>query len=752
MNAAKSCLVIPLIGVLGALFCLTPSGIYLEQEYGLQWLFKMRGEITPSEKVVIIAIDRHSVDVMNLPEDPERWPRSYYAQLIDKVNLYKPAVIGVNLTFNEARDPVADQMLVDVMQRGQNIVLSNYIKQQAITSAGTFRTFVSERIVDPIPVFEQSALAVAPFLLPKTPAVKQIWTRKKSAGDISTFPAIIFHCFVFKQALPEMTLLLQQLGKKSDRQFTADMNDAFVRGDVAQIIKLLQQTFAQQPQALAALHTYLADTDFEQATTRLLEAWLGVMSSAESVYLNHYGKTGSITTLPFYQVLDSSFISPDEFKDKVVLIGFADDLEPERNRGLYTVYSDQIGAVVSPVEIAATAIANMIENSWLKPLPAVQQVLLILCWGILLASVAHYFTYRSAVVCIVLLMVIYLSYVLYVFKHHEIWLPIVIPLLIQSTLILALSTYRHTRRRHHEHQKMHNAFSQYLPNDVIKSVIDHHDDRAMNRYGEVTRGLCLATDAGQYTSLSESMPPEQLSELMNAYYSHIFSQVKKHHGMVSDIIGDAMMAIWAKQSNSLQIRRDACLAALQIQQAIEHFNMSQPHQLPTRLSLHYGEMRIGNVGAVDHYEYRAVGDTVNTASRIEGVNKLLNTKILVSAEVIRELPEFFVRDLGMFILKGKKNAVHLYELVGFSDSVDADWRILNAMFVTGLELFKEFQWQQALQVWQEVLQRFPSDGPTLFYIQYIQRNLSFSAQTLIRHKQDRPRAVVKIESYQTGSQ
>ncbi len=745
--ALKSCLLIPLVGLLGALLCLTPSGLYLEEEYGLEWLFKLRGEISPSDKIVIIAIDRTSVDILKLPDDPERWPRSYYAQLIEKINWLKPAVIGINLTFHEARDPVTDRMLVEAMQNSRNTVLSNYLKQKALSSTGSFSAFVSERVIDPLPMFEQSALAVAPFPLPKTPAVKQFWTSKKSAGDIATFPGIIFHCYVMKHAFAELGLMLEYLNNQWPHAHLPAHVPMLPGTEVTNFVKLLQRTFSDYPEYKNIVHDFLLQANFNPQKLELLQTWLKIITIQDSLYLNHYGKAGSITTLPFYQALEGNFLNPNLFNNKVVLIGFADDIEPERNRGLYTVFSDEIGEVISPVEVAATAIANMIDNQWINSLSLWQQFCLLLAWGMLLSMLALFLTYRTALISILSADLLYFMVASYVFQQFEIWVPLITPLIIQTFLVLAAATFHTTYKRRKEHQKMQNAFSFYLPTDVVQSVVNHHDLLTMEHYGEVTRGLCMATDAGRYTSLSETMPPQQLSELMNAYYTQMFSAVKQHNGFVSDIIGDAMMAIWAKQDNSLQIRRNACMAALDIRQATENFNNSQPHQLPTRISLHYGEMRIGNVGAVDHYEYRAMGDTVNTASRIEGVNKLLKTDVLVSAEVIRELQEFYVRDLGQFILKGKRRPVHIYELVDYSENVSPDWRVLNTMFTTALDLYRQYHWQAALQLWQEVASRFPSDGPTRFYIQYIQQHDDILQQ--LEKKLPEGEAYIKLADFES---
>ena len=125
---------------------------------------------------------------------------------------------------------------------------------------------------------------------------------------------------------------------------------------------------------------------------------------------------------------------------------------------------------------------------------------------------------------------------------------------------------------------------------------------------------------------------------MNRYYAVLFEPVKRHGGLVQDVVGDSMLAIWATTEPDASLRNRACLAALDIAAAVDRFNADSGRlALPTRIGLHSGRLLLGSVGAMDHYEYRAVGDIVNTATRLEGLNKHLGTRMLVSADVLEGL-------------------------------------------------------------------------------------------------------------------
>jgi adenylate cyclase len=208
---------------------------------------------------------------------------------------------------------------------------------------------------------------------------------------------------------------------------------------------------------------------------------------------------------------------------------------------------------------------------------------------------------------------------------------------------------------------------------------------------------------------------------MNRYYETLFTPIRQHDGVVSDVVGDAAMAIWASADDDRAKRKAACSAALDILAAVEQFNATQSSMaLPTRMGLHYGEIVMGHIGAVDHYEYRAVGDIVNTATRIEGLNKRLGTRILVSHEVLASLEDFHTRKLGTFLLAGKHNPITIYELLGKQKPAAGE---KQARFAEGVEQFAQGEWQSAHDCFSQYLDLHPKDGPSQFYKQLAQEYL-----------------------------
>jgi len=478
-----------------------------------------------------------------------------------------------------------------------------------------------------------------------------------------------------------------------------------------ELIQSIQLALENNSQSLRYLDRLIQSVPYTNEKKHLLQAWRSLINSHHSLYLNYYGDVGSINTIPLYKVLAPEALAAEIFKDKIVLVGYSTDIEPDKNQGFYTIFSKNSENNISPVEILATAVANLIDRSWIKPLPLYYQFLMIMLWGMLLSGIFRIFSYKISISIGAFLSLTYGAVAYITFRNTQIWIPL-FTVILQTGYVSLVESIIHLRT-------IHKVFTRYLPNNVFNKNTQHPD--AMDSYGELMHGVCMATDAGQYTTLSESMNPMTLNTLMNKYYGVMFPAVKAHNGLISDVIGDAMLALWAKPIAEPQLRMNACYAALKINNAVQQFNQSPLYQLPTRLGLHYGEMRLGNVGAPDHYEYRAVGDIVNTSTRIEGLNKILGTRILVSDTVLEGLSGLVSREIGVFLLKGKTQSITIYELIDKGNQADPKIAPLLHAFAKALALFQSYQWTKAHKAFVNINKYYPNDGPTVFYMHYLQK-------------------------------
>src|SRR5712692_4917524 len=166
---------------------------------------------------------------------------------------------------------------------------------------------------------------------------------------------------------------------------------------------------------------------------------------------------------------------------------------------------------------------------------------------------------------------------------------------------------------------------------------------------------CLITDAERYTALTESMEPSAVVELINRYFGALFGPVLDNGGIVSDVKGDGLLAVWNYDSAGAQFKMRVCKACVEIVAAVDKLNKQHPaHRLPTRLGVDFGPIALARVGAHARSDYRAVGDPVNTASRLEALSQALRTRVLVTDAFAQGVSGFLFRDLGSFQLRGKR--------------------------------------------------------------------------------------------------
>jgi adenylate cyclase len=231
-------------------------------------------------------------------------------------------------------------------------------------------------------------------------------------------------------------------------------------------------------------------------------------------------------------------------------------------------------------------------------------------------------------------------------------------------------------------------------------------------------GASVMTDGEFYTSVAESIDPSASVDFINRYCEMLFPPVYERGGFVADLKGDGMLAIWADGAGAAEIKRRACLACLEIAERGRQFSRANATRgFGTRVGACFGPLALATLGTAAHSEYRAVGDTVNISGRLEQLNKELGTRILVCAELTRGMDEFLFRDLGHFRLRGKVNRVHVHELITLRAVATARQRTLCSEFASALADYQHGRLAQAVDRWRGLCARFPSDGPSRWYVE-----------------------------------
>ncbi|MGD9082827.1 MAG: adenylate/guanylate cyclase domain-containing protein [Desulfobacterales bacterium] len=724
---SKAIIICLLFGILGVLASVVPTGLDLEENLGLNLLFRLRGVREPPSDVIIVSLDKVSTDNLHLPTEPEKWPRSFHASLTENLAKQGAAVIVFDMTFDKPDTIENDNLFAQAIRNAGNVVLCECLKKLTaplIDKKGKHTgKLIIERAVPPTPVLARSALALAPFPLPKVPVrVNQYWTFKTGAGDTPTLPVTVFHIFAF-EIYDEFVQLLEKVSPSKFEKLLHDKDEIISNRWIEENILILRDIFRENPligEKMIEEIQNLNSISFDSKKKRIITSQVKIYQGPKSRYLNYYGPPGTIQTIPYFQFIqrpkksDVSLTHLD-LKGKAVFVGLSERLRPEQKDGFYSVFSQSTGVDISGVEIAASAFANLLEDKPVQPLVFPVHHITVFLWGVLICILCIFVPALIAALIVISLSVLYLSVVLYQFNTAGIWYPLVIPLFFQVPVTYfgtILWKYFHT---HKERQNIRRAFTYYLPDEEVSRLAKNLETIKTNI--QTVYGTCLFTDAEQYTSLSEKMDPEELTSFMNKYYEAVFDPVSKYDGIVSDVKGDSMLSIWATEHPETALRNKACLAALDISSAVQKFKQkSDTFHLPTRMGMHSGYISLSNIGAINHYEYRPVGDIVNTASRIEHLNRHLGTRILVSQEVLHEIDGFLTRKLGEFIFFGKSKPVTIYELISRIEESSEQQKDLCTIFTQGLNAYYKQSWQEAIKAFYESIKIHKKDGPSTYYL------------------------------------
>ncbi len=715
-----------LTAALGVVLSLSPIGVELEESYGLGLFFRVRGQVAPPPDVVVVALDSASARALDLPDQPWKWPRSLHARLVDRLVAGGASAIGFDLVFEDPRPDDQDELFAQAMENARNVVLCEFMKKETIPlqDAGGIELGEAsvERLVGPTQALASAAVARASFPLPKVPfRVSQFWTFKTSAADRPALPVVMFQVYGL-QVYEQWMGLLSKVAPHWMPALPASLGDAVGARSLENLVVRMRSLFLQNPEVADRLMAEVRSARGQEShdfQSRILESLLRMYTiNGNSLFLNYYGPPGTIQTISYHRVVQEEVAgggtgSPLDFKGKAVFVGLSELSHPQQMDAFHTVFSQSNGIDICGVEIAATAFANLLDGKWLRPVGPLMKVLLLAIWGGLAGALCWKLSTPAAPLAAMSLGLLYGSAALWTFTHHARWLPLMIPVFVQMPLALLASILWKYRESILERRNVERALGHYLPPHIVEMLGKNLD---LNKGSRAVYGVCLFSDISRFTALSEGFDPSELREFLNRYYHEVFEPVGRHRGIVSDLVGDSMLALWVDSAPGPQMKKNACRAALDILRAVEVFNRdSAPLSLPLRLGIHAGDMVLGTLGARGHYEYRPVGDVVNTASRIEGLNKHLGTTVLATADVLREVEGLVTRELGQFVLVGKTKPVNVFELAGIAGTGEVLPEGLVETFSEGLSHFRAGSWMKALVKFQECEAIHPGDGPSRFY-------------------------------------
>jgi adenylate cyclase len=403
--------------------------------------------------------------------------------------------------------------------------------------------------------------------------------------------------------------------------------------------------------------------------------------------INYYGPARTIPVLPFYEVLDTEAKLPD-LKGHTVYVGLM--LRTDTGPAQKDIFSAPYGGNIFGVEVHATAAANLLDGSWIRRASAGYEVLLA-ALGVFLMTLA--LLSLSPVMGFSLYIICALAWALssYLLFCQGFFLPGVVPILIVSPLILLFSTFYYYLVIRRSEQVMRSAFEMYLSPEMVKGM---KDSGATGLGGEKLWATALFTDIVGFTQITEEMPAERVAQMLNDYFTEVMEVVFRNQGTLIKFIGDAVFVIWGAPVKIQNHAEKAIQTALAIDAEVRKFNASERFPaLNTRIGINTGPMLVGNLGSKRRFDYTAIGDSVNLASRVEGLNKYLGTTILFTEATKRDAGSALsTLRVATVRVVGKKEVTELYTT--FTEPLRPS---LVSLWEEALKHFRAQEWDAAEQ-------------------------------------------------------
>jgi len=264
------------------------------------------------------------------------------------------------------------------------------------------------------------------------------------------------------------------------------------------------------------------------------------------------------------------------------------------------------------------------------------------------------------------------------------------------------------------------AFRRYVPAELVRRLIQTGE--GANLGGHKKELTVFFSDIAGFTTIAEQMGPEELMLHLSEYFDELTRILSDHGGTVDKYIGDGIMAFWGAPLPDEDHAGRACQAALLCQENLRELNRkwaaAGKTALPTRIGLSSGETVVGNVGSGERINYTVMGDNVNLASRLEGVNRLYATQILVSQATYDKVSDrFWFRPVDIIAVKGKTAETTAYELVGSKGAGESDSLAeLCREFTRGFHAYLKRDWAAGVNIFSRLTQKFPGDASSELYL------------------------------------
>jgi adenylate cyclase len=363
----------------------------------------------------------------------------------------------------------------------------------------------------------------------------------------------------------------------------------------------------------------------------IIQSWIALQNGTEPTVLTH------------------------ELHDKIIFVGLSAS-------GLFDQRVSPLSQNHSGVDIQATIFNNLISNTFITSMHFGYQFLLMLLFGAFTTALMYKANQWWHFIPPLVLLPLCVVGIGYLFYYYGIWLHVTLLLSHLGSIVIVCGIVGFLLEGRQK-RYIKKAFSHYVSPSVVEKLIEHPEQLKLG--GESRVLSIFFSDIEGFTSLSEILEPERLIEMLHEYLESLSNLILEHNGTIDKYEGDAIIAFWNAPVDTPMHETLAVKAALACQEALKTLNPQFKEKygvtLHTRIGIHTGKVIVGNLGSAKHFDYSFIGDAGNLAARLEGVNKVFGTDILVSQTTYENVHDVLFRHIATIKVVGRAQALNVYQ-------------------------------------------------------------------------------------------
>ncbi len=685
-----------------------PDSLELIDKKIVDFIQESRGNTLVDNRIAIAAIDTKSVDHYG------RWPwgRNVMADLLRELQVhYKVKVFGYDALFSEPdpSDITAEKVLDNFYRRAAE---ANLESRERINQLRRIRAEVSSEVNNDakfgaeLSKWKNIVLGYFFFLGGSSDQIKHLTETEldEFAKRIEGSQIGIVHG---EQYLNELNFLEGIAVEANIPMLTAsnnlsgfynvipDSEDGTIRR-VPLVIKYKDKYYPSLDLQILKLYYGVDSIQMELSEAgiegfSLGEKWIQTASDG-TVMINYKGPAFTFPHFSVYDIIHHN-VPVEELQGKIVLLGATEI-------GVFDLRTTPVGTAFPGVEVHANLLDNMIKGDYFYRSDfAVIAVsaLLILFLGLVMGIVLPRLSALPGLIFSVLLLTGYIFSNMWFLNNENTWASFVYVIGVIFINWFAIIIFKFFGEEK-DKRFIKGAFQQYLSPKVIDRLVD--DPTLLKLGGEKKEITAFFSDVQGFSTISESLTPEELVELLNEYLTAMTDIIMKYEGTVDKFEGDAVIAFFGAPISYEDHAVRSCLASLEMQKKLVEMRKvwreQGKHELHVRIGLSTGDCVVGNMGSAYRMDYTMMGDTVNLAARLEGVNKQYKTYCMISEYTYQEVKdEIEVRELDMIRVVGKNEPVRIYEILGKKGDIDIETLKAYKYFAKGLQFYRKQEWDNA---------------------------------------------------------